>query len=704
MAFPTSVGNFVDRGCGGPFLSSGGNVYIIGTAPGDTTKLSAYKATDPTVSFSNVGTDFAMTSGSGIGVLAATQVGDNIHVATHDAASATTNQIRYHIFSMSSDTWTTTNEAIKGTNFSTVSASTTIYGLGISLRSDGDVIVIYQGPLVANMGSDRERVYYARREAGVWTVDVALDNGGATHWYVGGVVIGSSDRMHLFFQDNGAADGYQRCLRSANTLETFPTAFELGLQGSSGAMKARGASYDSAGTIKVRFPDYSGTANEIDTGECDSADTPTMSNSSDITGASSASQNANRSSFAANGTTLWHAYADTAGDIDAQSNANGGGWSAPAVFYAGTVQEVYTNVYTRNGDTVLAIVFDETGTKYTEKVLSTAGNALSATATATLTGSGAATAAVPFTAAAAATLTGRGAATATANLSAIAAATLAMVGEGNILTAAEFQSAAIATLAAQGKATAAADLLATAAATLTAQGKSTASAALQAAAAATLTAQSQATAAAALLASAAATLTGSGASVASASWQSAAAATLAMVGEASAQSAAALQAPATAALTMQGQATAAADLLAAATATLTAQGGAIASANWQAVAAATLTAQGQAIAAANLLASAAATLTLVGQEVAAAAGDGAFEVKATAALTAQGATFAAAAAQIDASASLIMIGLAPGAATRVDYGLPKRRHLKRLAEDDAEVLRLIKDILPYLESESHGYH
>ena len=703
MAFPTTVTTqgTVAVGCGGPFLSSGGNVYVFLKDDTNLYRLRAFKATDPTSSFANAGTDVDVELSTGtLDALAAYQVGDDIHVATMSNTLAGLFNIKYHIFSMASDTWTTSNESVKAL----YDDGPGIAAIGIALRSDGDVIVLYQGPTVANMGSDRARVYYARREAAVWTVDIAVDNGGATNWMPGGVVTGSSDRMHFFFKDDTADDAYQRTLTSANALETFPASFDTAIFGATDSIVTRGASYVSGANTVIRFPYFDSAANTTSAAQANSADAPTMSVSADITGASLANTAANYASFAANGTTLWHAYNEAGStDIFTQSNADGAGWSVPASFYTGTVAQVYTNVYTRGGDIVLGIVFSETDPKYHEKVLAAGGNNLSAAAVAVLTGSGAATAAVPVSAAAAATVTMRGASTATANLSASAAATLTLVGEGPILSPAAFSSAAAATLTAQGKATAAADLLAAAAATLTAEGRSTAAAALNAAAAATLTARAEATAAAALLASAAATLTGQGASTASAAWSAAAASTLTVVGEASAQSAAAFESTAAALLTMQGQATAAADLLGAATATLTGQGGATAAGTVEIDATALLSAQGQAIAAADFLSSAVATLSLVGAEIAAAAGDGAFSSDAAAVLTAQGATIAAGAAQMDATATFILVGAGPGAAAQRDYGLPKRRHLKRLAEDDAEIMRIIETALPYLE-ENHGYH
>lgn len=371
MALPTTINANSDVTVGGgtPYLSSGGNVYVVTRNTSSRSNFQIWKATDPTSSFSQIGSDTQVTSTNVIIGIATIQDGQNIHIVTADAVA--TNgalDLRYHVFSMSSDSLTTTNELIKD-NAVTANDIVAPFPLGISIRSDGDVIVLYNGSSVANMGAQRERVYYARRE-GTWTVDVAVDNGGATHWYAGGIVRGSSDRMHFFFQDSGAGDMYQRTLTSANSLEIFPASFDTTSDAGIAPQIQIGISYDSSGTQKVRRPYSNDTATQLNSAKCDSADTPTMSTDVDITGATNWKQtSAFQSSFTANGTTLWNTFLDNNDDIYTQSNANDGGWTTPESFYTGIVTNIHTNIYTRGSDVVLAMVFDETDPKYHEKVL-----------------------------------------------------------------------------------------------------------------------------------------------------------------------------------------------------------------------------------------------------------------------------------------------------------------------------------------------
>lgn len=494
MAFPVTIstGARVTVGCGGPFISSAGNVYVITVDQATPSKFRAFKATDPSSSFSNVGTDPQVTSTDTVRGLAACQDGDNIHVVTQDGPS-TAMVLRYHIFDMSSDSWTTTNEFI--TSFT--AASTTVREMvDVSIRSDGDVIVLYNGQFVLS-GSNRERVYYARREGGTWTVDIAVDNGGAVSWILGGIVRGSSDRMHFFFMNDTSNDAYQRCLTSANSLQSFPSSFDTTAGASSFTILHRGTSYDSSGTQKVRFPYFDGTVNTVNSAECDSIGSPTMSVTSGITSPTTPSSIAtHRLSFAANGTRLWNTFLDTNTDIFVQSNADDAGWSAPVSVYAGTVTKVYSSVFTRNGDTVLAIVFEETDPKYMEVVLNAAGGfdsdaaasvtwvgadagsatvasgALSSNAAAAVTWNGTATAASRLTASAAASATFNGRSFASSAWQPAAVATATFVGASSAASASPFSISSTASATFSGASLAASNWAPAAAATVTFAGAS----------------------------------------------------------------------------------------------------------------------------------------------------------------------------------------------------------------------------------------
>ena len=309
MALPVSLSGLFTTTSNGPkvsrpFLSSGGNVYIAGIIA-DGSKLGMVKATDPASSFSSIGADFTVTGT--LHCVDAVISGDSIHVVTASNTSASAINYRYHKFDIATDAWVINNSVIASSVNPLVSTASEAKIL-VSVRSDGDVIVIYQGAKAASMGTDYQRVSYGRYEASVWTVGVALDNAGATNWTTSGIVIGSSDRMHFFFADATASDGYQRALTSANALEAFPAAFDTSINATITTAVNDGVSYASGGNTKVRFPFPDTTSVAGNSVKLDSADAPTVSEDSDITGSTDYVQGANFSSFAADGTTLWHTF------------------------------------------------------------------------------------------------------------------------------------------------------------------------------------------------------------------------------------------------------------------------------------------------------------------------------------------------------------------------------------------------------------
>lgn len=679
MAFPTATGfSQISNAAtySRPFLSSGGNVYIIGKR--GTTALGAEKATDPTSSFSNVGTD--VTLANTLFSVAAVQSGDNLHVVTTDG-SATSINYRYHVFSMSSDSWTTSNETVS-LALNPLIGLPAQANLEIGIRSDGDVILIYQGAKAAVMGTDYRRVKYARREGGVWTVNVSVDNAGALNWAVSGMVAGSSDRMHLFFIDEDTPNSYQRALTSANALESFPSAYATNLSGTIDTSFLHGASYDSSGTQKVRFPATDTTSTNMLGVKFDSADAPTVTEDSDITGTTAVQAAFQCSTMSADGTTLWHAFIEnTSSDLYTQSNENDGGWSTPAAFTSGVgVARVVSNVYTRGSSTVLALVYlDGTTTYYNEMSLSvgTTDADFDMDAAATLTMSGRSTAASNLSAAAIASATFNGRSTAASNLDADAAASVTWTGAevagatetefdmdaaatvtwgGTGLYPAAFDSDAAATVTFNGIATAASNLDSDALAVLTWAGASTATSNVDSDAAAVLTWNGAALAYADWTSTATADLqwVGEQLTIAASDWSSAATASLTWNGISTASSN--LDADAAATLTWNGVSTAASNLSSDSAAVLTWNGIATAASSWSAAAVSSVTFNGTGLYPAALDADAAASLTWNGAEIAVTGS--AWSAASTADVTWGGVTIASGYidTDIDAFATLRMVG------------------------------------------------
>jgi hypothetical protein len=343
-----------------PFLSSAGNVYIITRIGSDTDAIGVVKATDPTDSFSDLEVDFDLVTGSIIRGLDAIQVGDKIHVAAVVASTAINTVLTYSVFDMETDSWEISGESVVGPY--ECLAVNDCGNCGIGVRSDGDVIIVYNSEVVANMGSDRQRVSYARREGGSWTVDVSIDEAGAVQWICQGLVVGASDRMHFFLTDTLTSDAYQRTLTSANALETFPSAYNSDVFGDIQNFHT-GTSYVSGGTM-VRMPITPSTVGDVDSTKCDSADAPTMSQDSDISGSTVVSNSIKlASSFTADGTTLWHTFRSV-GDIYVQFNEDDGGWSEPELFEETSGSGIRTNLYTRDGAIVIGMSYGNTYHEY----------------------------------------------------------------------------------------------------------------------------------------------------------------------------------------------------------------------------------------------------------------------------------------------------------------------------------------------------
>lgn len=218
MALPTTIGGISlladNPGAApvGPFKSSAGNYYVIGESGAASTHIRAIKASDPTTSFSAVGTDITALTNS-LAFLSAFQVGDVIHVAANDSGSTTT--IDYVTFNMATDTWGTV-ETVATSN------TTGSVQLGIVVRSDGSVVVAFPGNTNAVMGSHFNTVYFNVRTSGTWGTPVEIDSGGSTNWQAVVAVLGASDTTH-FMWAGGSTTARQRALNSSNVLQTQTT-------------------------------------------------------------------------------------------------------------------------------------------------------------------------------------------------------------------------------------------------------------------------------------------------------------------------------------------------------------------------------------------------------------------------------------------------------------------------------------------------
>lgn len=360
MALPTTIADYYISyfSPAGVFQGSNGAYYHVAVYIVDTTKVVAYKATDPSVSFSQILS--ASVSGTAqMFHISAAQEGNTIHCFVIGTTA------RYYMsFNMATDTWST-------------AAATTFPGFSqvdkVVVRSNGDLIVL-AGNFDSIMGGSYSRAVYHRRISGTWTATTAVSSTGTTsNYYPISACLGSSDRVHFFSYEASTGIISQRALTSTNVLQTATTS-------SSGAAifgsnYGQAVSYTSGGTTYVAM-----AFNANGTIKCiyfTSSDTPTLNVSTIDTG-SFASSGASLTVF---GTTLYAFYGKSAdGDVYVSTSTDGGAtWSASSLAFVTALYNDptvlgYTEVpYTRNSVTTFGLVFTYVGTAtyaYNEYTLS----------------------------------------------------------------------------------------------------------------------------------------------------------------------------------------------------------------------------------------------------------------------------------------------------------------------------------------------
>lgn len=376
MALPVTISavQFPDQNyyCG-PFLS-GGNFYVVLLDSTDASIVEVYKATDPTSSFSEQDSANKPNATNNVKSLWVDQDGTDLYISHQEAS---TQRVGYSIFHMATDLWdgTVVDEAI----ITPTGVTDVAVGCSISFRSSDSIpIVLYNGTIDNLHGEDRQRVDYARRTGGSWTVDIAVDNAGADSWFGSVIVPGSSDRMHFFFTNFDDLDGFQRTLTSGNVLETFPA--------SGGNVAANvehefipGISYDDGGTQRIRCGFMDPTSPfKASYAEFDSSDTPGA-----YTVNANVSDNGMRflsdspvACLAVDGTDEHLLYAD---GIDKDLYQDKNDTANVEILDAVSVNRISSNVYNRSG-TKLAYVYDDDGTiKYNEVDIAVGGTEINAT-------------------------------------------------------------------------------------------------------------------------------------------------------------------------------------------------------------------------------------------------------------------------------------------------------------------------------------
>ena len=361
MALPVTIsgvatGPNLTKWSGGPYKSSGGSYYAVLVDSTTTSKLAVVKATDPTSSFSIQDATNAPNVGAAPYSVWVFPDGDDLKICTAAAADA---EYRYHVFHMATDLWdgTLKNETVE--NVKDRPHAGALF-CSVVVRSDDDVVVLYNGDVDAVMAANYNRVDYAVRVTS-WTVgaNVACD-GLESNWEAGAAVLGASDKSHFSYINRTASDVYHRSLSSADALGT-----EHLVDATAGSFVLQSVYYDAAGTERITLF-YFESGNALYSSTIENDGTPATP-----VAASDVAVSTNRTHVVAeNGTVkkVHLLYADSATiDLWYDSNTNDGGWGTDTEeLDAVTINRISSNVYNRSG-TKLAYVYDDGGTvKYNE--------------------------------------------------------------------------------------------------------------------------------------------------------------------------------------------------------------------------------------------------------------------------------------------------------------------------------------------------
>jgi hypothetical protein len=222
---PQFGGNIDSRlGDIGPFVDSNDNLYVVARPVGGALTLGVYKSTDDGSTWNeidSVGRPASIAGGGQVVAFSVFQVGTVLHIAATSTlfASGMSNlfTVEYHTFNLSDagsnpDTWQIKNEAV-----ASPAITATLNFVDIAVRSDGDVIITHQTPDETIMGNVFRRVGYSRREGGSWTASIAIEPGGSLDQTLILCVLGSNDRIHLFWRE---PEPHAATLRPDNSLST----------------------------------------------------------------------------------------------------------------------------------------------------------------------------------------------------------------------------------------------------------------------------------------------------------------------------------------------------------------------------------------------------------------------------------------------------------------------------------------------------
>lgn len=193
-----------------PVISSAGNVYVFGFDSTTTSQLVAFKATDPTSSFTEQDSSNRPSGASATREWFLRQDGDVVTILW-----GYTNGNKVEVtFNMATDTWGTLN--LYNTNGGTNGT------MQEDRRADGDRIVAHDGATENVMGA-KKRCYYDIN-TGSWSLDNQLCPFGDTiNYFLVGCVVDADDRTHFLYKDSTNGVMYHKALPDGGSLTSAHT-------------------------------------------------------------------------------------------------------------------------------------------------------------------------------------------------------------------------------------------------------------------------------------------------------------------------------------------------------------------------------------------------------------------------------------------------------------------------------------------------
>jgi hypothetical protein len=351
----------------GPFKSSAGNFYVFTFQTSNDYIIEAWKASDPTSSWSLIDSDERTVGDRGYGQAWCQQVGDVIYIGlTEDD-----NDDRETEFDMSTDSFS-------GVYDQAVDPGTTaIIYLGTTYLYNASDSKLAISTDIKNVKGTKYEIVAADYWDGVdWIGNFEITHLDANFSW-SSAVLGTNGHFHVFYVDQDSGVLYARTYDSVtDTLETAITVASNIAYGSTTACYPMGifAAYDDSGTFRVRIPYIDSTSGKVNVAKL-------RENSSTYTIESDGTTESDVTSYAVfidptfyaakcalvnDGTDLYLVYIDSSSQDIRMVENTGSGWENDQSILSATALDISATLYSRSG-TKIGVVLDDNGTiKYEE--------------------------------------------------------------------------------------------------------------------------------------------------------------------------------------------------------------------------------------------------------------------------------------------------------------------------------------------------